>query len=177
MNMMMNKAGTQRQTALTDEVVEALNKQIKVEDESSQYYLSCASWCHTEGYEGAADFFYRHAEEEREHMLKIFKYVNEAGGHAMAAEISAPNYHFGSLREVFESVMDHEIHVSKKINTLVDFCFGKKDFMTFQFLLWFVEEQREEEEVARRALELFDIIGEEGQGIWMIDQQLSKLGE
>ena len=60
-----------------------LNKQIEMEGKSSAYYLSMASWCHMMGYANAAKYLYTHADEERMHMMKIFQYVNEAGGHAI----------------------------------------------------------------------------------------------
>ncbi|MCB0506193.1 MAG: ferritin, partial [Cyclobacteriaceae bacterium] len=72
-------------------------------------------------------------------------------------------------------VLEHEIRVTQSINEIVDHCFTIKDFATFQFLQWYVTEQREEETLARRALELFDIIGEDGVGLWTIDQELGKL--
>ena len=81
-----------------------------------------------------------------------------------------------SLREVFEHILDHEISVTTAINDIVDHCFKIKDFTTFHFLQWFVDEQREEETLARRAVELFDIIGEEGMGLWTIDLEIGKLG-
>ena len=72
-------------------------------------------------------------------------------------------------------ILEHEIEVTKSINTIVDHCFNVKDFATFSFMQWYVTEQREEETLARRALEIFEIIGEEGIGLWTIDQELGKL--
>ncbi|MEX0883652.1 MAG: ferritin [Cyclobacteriaceae bacterium] len=152
-----------------------LNKQVEMEGKSSAYYLSMASWCDMRGYTNSANFLYHHAEEERLHMLKIFRYINEAGGHAIQPEITNIRHEFNSLREVFELILEHEIEVTKSINTIVDHCFGVKDFATFSFMQWYVTEQREEETLARRALELFDIIGEAGVGLWTIDQELGKL--
>ena len=108
-------------------------------------------------------------------MLKLFKYVNDAGGHALHPAIKGVRHEYNSLREVFELILEHEIAVTKSINEIVDHCFSIKDFTTFQFLQWYVIEQREEETIARRALELFDIIGEEGVGLWTIDQEIGKL--
>ncbi|MFC4871601.1 ferritin [Negadavirga shengliensis] len=152
-----------------------LNKQIEMEGKSSAYYLSMASWCDMKGYTHSARFLYDHAEEERMHMLKLFRYINDAGGHAIQPEITGIRHHFNTLREVFELILEHEIEVTKSINHIVDHCFNIKDFATFSFMQWYVTEQREEETLARRALELFDIIGEEGVGLWTIDQELGKL--
>ncbi|GAA4821150.1 ferritin [Algivirga pacifica] len=165
-------------TSLTPEVEEMLNKQVLMEDASSQFYLSCASWCEKEGYQHAAEFLYAHSEEERTHMLKFFRYINNVGGHALAPDITGVRHTFSSLREIFELVLEHEVKVTKAINELVDFCFQNKDWGTFQFLQWFVEEQREEEDTARRVIDIFDIIGENSpQGLWLIDQEIGKMSE
>lgn len=161
--------------SLTSETEELLNKQIMMEGKSSAAYLSMASWCETKGYTTSAEFLYTHSDEERMHMLKLIRYVNEAGGHALQPEIQGIKHTFNSLREVFDQVLKHELEVTKSINTIVDHCFLIKDFATFNFLQWYVTEQREEETLARRAVELFDLIGEEGVGLWMIDQEIGKL--
>ncbi len=161
--------------SLTEETEKMLNTQIIMEGKSSAYYLSMASWCETQGYNNSAEFLYLHSDEERGHMLKLFKYVNEAGGHALQPEITGIKHSFKSLREVFEDVLKHEIQVTRSIHEIVDYCLNTKDYTTFNFLQWFVMEQREEETMARRALEVFDIIGEDGIGLWTIDQEIGKL--
>ncbi|WP_192350049.1 ferritin [Algoriphagus sp. Y33] len=163
------------QRSLLIDTEKLLNKQVEMEGTSSAYYLSMASWCHMMGYENSAKYLYTHADEERMHMMKIFQYINEAGGHAIQPEITGIRHHFNSLREIFELILEHEINVTKSINNIVDHAFTKKDFATFSFMQWYVTEQREEETMSRRALELFDIIGEEGVGLWTIDQELGKL--
>jgi len=161
--------------SITKETENLLNTQIIMEGTSSAYYLSMASWCHTKGYDYSSKFLYRHSEEERMHMLKLFKYINDAGGHALQPEITNIHHTFKSLREVFNLILGHEIEVTKSINKMVDHCFSIKDFTTFNFLQWYVTEQREEETLARRAVELFDLIGEAGIGLWTIDQEIGKL--
>ncbi len=161
--------------SLTEETEAKLNEQIDMEGKSSAYYLSMASWCETMGYSNSAQFLYRHAEEERQHMLRIFGYVNDAGGHALQPEVTGIRHKFNNLREVFELILEHEVEVTMSINNIVDHCFQIKDFTTFNFLQWFVTEQREEETLARRAVELFDIIGEDGVGLWTIDQEIGNL--
>ncbi len=171
----MKKQTVTTSRSLTIETEKKLNEQILLEGQSSAYYLSMASWCDKEGYSTSAEFLYRHSEEERLHMLKIFGYINNAGGHALQPVIDNIPYNFNSLREIFDKILEHEISVTHSINELVDHCFSIRDFATFHFLQWFVTEQREEETLARRAVELFDIIGEEGVGLWTIDQEIGKL--
>ncbi len=171
----MNKQFITPSRSLTKETEELLNKQIMMEGKSSAQYLSMASWCESKGYDVSSQFLYKHSEEERMHMLKLFAYVNGAGGHALQPEISGIKHTFKTLREVFDTVLEHELAVTNSINSLVDHCFQIKDFATFNFLQWYVSEQREEEIIARRAVELFNLIGEEGIGLWMIDQEIGKL--
>ena len=87
----------------------ALNDQIKKEASSSQYYLSMASWAETNGLNGTASFMYTHSDEERFHMLKLVKFVNERGGRALVPQLEAPPKDFKNLKNVFESLLEHEM--------------------------------------------------------------------
>ncbi len=171
----MAKEKNQRARALNSKLEKMLNNQVMMEGKSSAYYLSMASWCDVRGYVNSAKFLYNHAEEERMHMLKLFHYINDAGGHALRAEITNIPVDFKSLREIFDLILGHEIKVSDSINEIVDYSMQIKDFATFNFMQWYVSEQREEELLSRRAVELFDIIGEAGVGLWTIDQEIGKL--
>jgi ferritin len=162
-------------TSLQEEVEALLNDQIRKEAAASSLYLSMASWCDRNGFENSADYFYKQAEEERGHMLKIFKYISDLGGTAISPEVTNIRLEFNSFREIFEEALEQEISVTQSINNIVDRCHKAKDYITVDFLGWFLKEQVEEEYVARRALELFDVIGEEGVGKWMIDKNIPKI--
>ena len=90
-----------------------LNHQIELEFESSQYYLSMASWAETSGLNGLSSFLYRHSEEERGHMLKLFHYINDRGGHALVPTIGAPPKEYNGIKEIFTKILQHEQIVSK----------------------------------------------------------------
>lgn len=154
-----------------------LNKQIEIEGNASQIYLAMASWVEVQGYEGAAAFLYHHSDEEREHMLKLFKFVNERGGHAIVPTIKTPSTTFKSLGEIFESLLVHETKVSAEINKLVDACLSEKDYATHHFLQWYVEEQLEEERLARTVLDKFKLIGADKGGLYMLDRELFTLSQ
>ncbi len=152
-----------------------LNEQVAMEAQSSTNYLAMASWCDAKGYKHAAAFLYQHAEEERAHMLRLFHYINDVGGRALSPVVTRVKHEFASFKEVFTLVLDGELQVTKAIHRLVDHCTTHKDFATTQFLQWFVTEQVEEEALARRALELFELIGEDSIGQYTIDQEIGKL--
>ena len=88
---------------ISDKMNTALNQQIKIEAESSQVYLGMASWAETEGLNGIADFLFDQADEERLHMIKLIRFVNERGGHAIIPPLAGPKNSYNSVREIFES--------------------------------------------------------------------------
>lgn len=160
---------------VSPEVETLLNQQIKKEAHASAIYLSMASWCDRNGFQGSADYFYKQSDEERGHQMKLFKYLADMGGTAISPEISDIKQEFGSFREVFEDALEHEIAVTQSFKKIVAHCHKEQDYPTAEFLNWFLKEQREEEYVARRILELFDVIGEEGTGRWDIDRHIHKI--
>lgn len=150
----------------------ALNDQIKKEASSSQYYLSMASWAETNGLNGTANFMYTHSDEERFHMLKMIKFVNERGGRAVIPTLEAPPNTFKNLKSVFELLLEHEIGVTESINNLVDICLQEKDYTTHNFVQWYVSEQLEEEALARTILDKIKLIGNDNSGLYLFDRDL-----
>ncbi len=92
---------------LSKKIEAALNEQICLEAESSQFYLAMASWAETQGMNGIAQFLYKHSDEERMHSLKLMKYVNERGGHGLVPLLKQPTKIFKSVKNVFETVLNH----------------------------------------------------------------------
>jgi ferritin len=98
---------------LTAPIQDALNHQIAMEAQSSQAYLAMASWAEIQpGLDGVTTFFYQQSQEEREHMLKLIRYVNERGGFAIVPALAQPVITFQSLQRVFQDFLHHEIAVS-----------------------------------------------------------------
>lgn len=160
---------------LSEKIEKLFNKQIKIEAESSQIYLSMAIWCETKGYEGIASFMYANSDEERMHMLKLVKYVNERGGIAKISSLKEPAADFGTLKEMFTIVLNHEIFVSKSINAMVDLTFIEKDFASNNFLQWYVSEQIEEEAQSRNVLDKINMIGDNKGGLYQFDKDIKQL--
>ncbi len=152
-----------------------LNDQIAVEAQSSQIYLAMASWAEVLGFEGVAQFMYAHSDEERMHMLKLIKFVNERGGHAKISSLEAPPIEFGSFKEMFQELFNHEVEVSKYINDLVDVCLQQKDYTTHNFLQWYVSEQIEEEALARNILDKIKLFGDDKSGLYLFDNDIKQL--
>ncbi|HSD06080.1 ferritin [Flavobacterium sp.] len=165
-------------TSLSEGIEQILNLQAKIESEASNKYLAMAAWLERNGFVNTAGYLYKQAEEERQHFLKVFKYITDMGGIAITPTVGEVQQEFASFKEVFEIALQNEISVTKAINRIVAKCRAENDYATEDFIMWYVAEQREEEKNARRALELFELINEnEATGKFVLDVQIAKIGE
>lgn len=160
---------------LSKNIEKVLNNQIRIEAESSQVYLSMACWAEIQGLEGVARFMYRQSDEERLHMLKLVKYVNERGGHAVVTDLKAPKTTFGTFKQMFEELYQHELFVSNSINELVHSALEEKDYATHNFLQWYVAEQIEEEAQAKTILDKINLIGDDKGGLYLFDRDIQQI--
>ena len=157
---------------IDSKVEKKLISQMAKEAASSALYLSMHSWLEMKGLEGCADFMYVQAEEERTHMLKLMKYINDSGGHAIIQGVEQPKSEFTDVKELFQLVLDSEMDISQSIHDLVDLCTQLKDYTTLHFLQWYVAEQHEEEKLARTILDKIEIIGMGGNGLYLFDKEM-----
>lgn len=164
-----------RHRVLKDEIADVLNRQIKMEAHSSAAYLAMAAWCDIRGYDNSAEFFFQQSDEERKHQLKLFHYLCDMECDAVSPSVSECQHDFGSLKEVFEKALEMEIAVSDAIHEIVGECRKYNDIATEEFMKWFVSEQIEEEYVARRALELFELLGEDKIALGMFEERILKI--
>jgi len=161
-----------RHSVLHDEVVDIINKQIKMEAQSSAAYLAMAAWCDVRGYDNCAEFFFRQSDQERSHQMKFFHYLVDMECDAVSPSVGESQHEFEKLRSVFEKTLEMEIAVTDSIHDMVRLCRKVGDIATEEFLRWFVQEQIEEEYVARRCLELFDVLGEDKIALGMIEERI-----
>lgn len=159
----------------SENIQNALNNQVKMEAESSHFYLAMASWAENKGLNGTAAFLYEHSDEERFHMLKLIKFINERGGKADIPAISQPSKNFDSIEDIFETLLKHEMEVTQSINEVVDVCLKEKDYTTHNFIQWYVAEQIEEESLARTIMDKLELIGNDKGGLYLFDRDLENL--
>ena len=145
------------------------------EAHAAQVYLSYAAWASEHGFDGVANFLFRHAEEERNHMMKILEYILQRNGKVHIVEIPAPNADPENLNNCFEKVFKSEVDNTKEIYKLVDLSMEEKDWATWNIMQWFVKEQIEEESLALNLLSKIKIAGGEkanGDALYAIDRDL-----
>ncbi len=144
---------------LKKKIEDICNRQIEREGYSSNLYLAMASWAETNGFGGVAAWLYSQADEERLHMLKFIKYINERGGNAIIPAFKKPTGAYKSVEDVFNEVLKHEEFVTASINEIVALTLEEKDFNTHNFLHWFVMEQVEEEASVRTIIDKVRLVG------------------
>jgi ferritin len=144
---------------LKKKVEDICNRQVEREGYSSNLYLAMASWAENSGFGGIAAWLYAQSEEERLHMLKFIKYINERGGKAIIPAFSIPPASFKGVAEMFGEVLKHEEYITASINEIVAVTLAEQDFNTHNFLQWFVTEQIEEESSVRTIIDKLNLVG------------------
>ena len=154
-------------------VEDICNRQIEREGYSSNLYIAMASWAENNGYAGVAGWLYSQSDEERIHMMKFIRYLNERGGKAVIPAFKKPGVDFKSVEEIFREVLKHEEFVTASINEIVALTLEEKDFNTHNFLQWFVMEQVEEEASARMILDKVRLVGKNN--MYELDRDIQSL--
>ncbi len=158
---------------LSEKMTEALNEQINKEMYSAYLYLDMSANCTHEGLDGFANWFMVQYQEEMSHAMKIYDYINDQGGKVVLDAIEKPPGTFGTPLEMFEATLKHEQFVTKSIHELVDLANEEKDYATQIFLQWFVTEQIEEEANDNEMIAKLKLVGNDGNGLFMIDKELA----
>ena len=160
---------------LSDKLAAALNDQMTKEAHASQIYLSYASWAAGQGYDGIANFLFRHAQEERNHMMKFLEYILSRGAKVHIAPIPGPDSDPKDVNNCFEKVFESEVSNTEAIYKIVKLSFDEGDWATWNFMQWFVKEQIEEETLALNLLDKIKIAGGEkagGGALYSLDRDL-----
>lgn len=158
---------------LSKKIETVLNEQINKEIYSSNLYLAMASWAETSGYPGVANWLYAQADEERQHMLKFFRYINDRGGKAIISAIAEPPQSFENVHSVFKAILEHEEFISQSINEIVAACFEEKDYTTQNWVQWFVTEQIEEEAQVKEILDKLNLVGDNN--MYLFDRDIMSM--
>lgn len=161
---------------ISDKMEKLLNTQMTREAYQAQVYLSYASWAEVNSFAGIATFLYGHMAEEREHMFKILKYINDRGGSAKIEAIDAAPANPKDIGDCLKKILQHEIDNSTEIDKIVNLAHEEKDWATFNFGQWFVKEQIEEESLINEILDKYDLASTEIKGntsLYDLDRDLA----
>ena len=154
----------------------ALNRQVNAELWSAYLYLSMSYDMDSKGYEGMASWFALQAKEEFEHAARFMKFIGEIDGKVTLLPIAEVRQEWNSPKDAFEDTLKHEKIVTEKIYKLMEMAIELKDYATQNMLKWFVDEQVEEEDTARKILDILKKIESSPAGLYALDKKLGKRG-
>lgn len=157
---------------LSKELEKAFNEQINAELWSAYLYLSMGMNFEAAGLPGVANWFKVQFKEEQAHAEIFMNYVNQRGGRVLLAPIAEVPTEWSTILEAFEATLEHERKVTALINNLYAKAEAEHDYASRDRINWFVAEQVEEEETAKNYIDKFKLIGNDGMGIYMLDQEL-----
>lgn len=159
---------------LSKKIEKAFNDQLNAELNSAYIYLSLAAYFEEKNLSGFAHWMKVQAQEEVEHSMKFFGYINSRGGRVQLAKIDSPKSDWPSPLDGFKTALDHEKMITGRINDLVALANKESDHASHQFLMWFVSEQVEEEDSVGRVVEKLKLVGDSPNGLLMMDHALGQ---
>jgi ferritin len=162
---------------LSATLAKALNDQMTNEAHNAQIYLAYASWASEKGYDGIANFLFRHSNEERNHMMKILEYILKRGAKVVVSAIPSPGPEPANVNDCFEKIFKSEVENTTSIYNIVNMSMAEKDWATWNFMQWFVKEQTEEETLALDLLAKIKISGgskANDDALYTLDRDLEK---
>jgi ferritin len=157
----------------SQKVVDAINEQIGYEFSASLQYFAIAAHFAAEALPQLSAHFFKQAEEEKGHALRFIKYVVDAGGRVVIPAIDAPKATFKTAEAAIQLSYDQEVKVTHQINALVELARTKKDYITINFLQWFLTEQLEE---VSSMDNLLKIVQRAGDDLLQADEYLARVG-
>lgn len=158
---------------LSKTIEDAINAQVNAELWSAYLYLSMAHNFEADGKSGIANWFKVQFKEEQAHAEIFMNYINQRGGRVWLKPIDAVETEWTTPLDAFKATLEHERKVTAMINNLYALAEAEHDYATREMLNWFISEQVEEEESAQQLIDKFTLIGNDGMGIYMLDQELA----
>lgn len=159
---------------VSQDIVDAFNAQTGREMGASHQYIAIASHFANENLDELSSFFFRQADEEREHAMKFVHFLLEAGGDVVLPEIAAPKSGFDTAKEAVELSLQWEEEVTRQIYDLVELCQKERNHISLRFLDWFVNEQLEEVSVMSTLLGVVARAGEDN--LLYVEEYLARTG-
>ena len=154
-------------------VHELLNQQINKEFYSAYLYLDFANYFKAQGLDGFANWYMVQAQEERDHAMLFYTYLQNENMPVTLEAIGKPDKLLDSHMTVLKAGLEHEIYVTSLINDIYAAAYEARDFRTMQFLDWFVKEQGEEETNANDMITKMELFGSDPKSLYMLNQELA----
>ena len=154
-------------------VHQLLNEQINKEFYSAYLYLDFSNYFKAANLDGFANWYMIQAQEERDHAMLFYTYLQNEGMAVTLDAIAKPDKTFASHIDVLKAGLEHEKYVTSLINEIYGAAYDVRDFRTMQFLDWFVKEQGEEETNANDLIAKMELFGTDARSLYLLNQELA----
>ena len=158
---------------LSEKVAALLNEQVNKEFYSAYLYLDFSDYFEARGLDGFANWYKIQAQEERDHAMLFYQYLQNNNEKVTLEAIAKPDKALDSDMAVLKAGLEHELYVTGLINELYAAAYAVKDFRTMQFLDWFVKEQGEEETNANNLISKMELFGSDPKSLYMLNSELA----
>lgn len=157
---------------LNAKVRELLNDQINKEFYSAYLYLDFSNYYERIGLDGFANWYKVQAQEERDHAMMFYQYLQDHDELVELGAIGKPDKVFNDNMGPLKAALEHERYVTALINDIYGAAYDVRDFRTMQFLDWFVKEQGEEEKTASDLITKMELFGNDPKSLYMLNSEL-----
>ena len=158
---------------MSRELYKAINDQINAELWSAYLYLSMSMDCEAKGYKGIANWFYVQFQEEQDHARIFMNYLNSRGEKVVSLPIAEVKTEWDSVLDMYKDTLNHEKKVTAMIHNLAAIAQQDRDYASVNRIVWFIDEQVEEEEAAREMITTFEAVEGNKYGMYMLDKELA----
>lgn len=158
---------------MSRELYKAINDQVNAELWSAYLYLSMSMDCEAKGYKGIANWFYVQFQEEQDHARIFMNYLNSRGEKVVLLPIAEVKTEWDSVLDMYKDTLNHEKKVTAMIHNLAAIAQQDRDYASVNRIVWFIDEQVEEEEAAREMITTFEAVEGNKYGMYMLDKELA----
>ena len=158
---------------LSKQLHQAINAQINAELWSAYLYLSMSMDAEAKGLKGVANWFHVQYLEEQDHARIFMNYLNSRDAKVTLLPIEEVPSEWDSVLAMFKQTLEHEKKVTALINNLAFIANEDRDFASVNRLVWFIDEQVEEEENAREMIAAVEAVEGNKYGMYMLDKELA----
>ncbi|MBE6333342.1 MAG: ferritin [Bacteroidales bacterium] len=150
-----------------------MNEQINAELWSAYLYLAMSMDAENKGFKGVANWFYVQFQEEQDHARIFMNYLNSRDMKVELKPIAEVPATWDSVLAMYKQTLEHEQKVTSLINNLAAIANEDRDFASINRLVWFIDEQVEEEESAREMITAVEAVEDNKYGMYMLDKELA----
>jgi ferritin len=162
---------------LSTKIESLINQQIQKELTNSLVYLAMSNWFNYNGWFGGSKLYKTYSDDEIIHRDKFIKYMLDMDSMPIIPSSTFDTIvnDFKDVKEILQKSYDREISTTDSIKSIKEVAFTEKDFVTADFLDWFLLEQIEELNKTQALLDRIDMMEKYNTPLYHLDKDMEEL--